>query len=217
MGCLLASFLLLSGPARAAGPDALSLSYAGAAAALRQPGGPAGLPAVGEAGPAQGADERWLQVAVAESKSGKKPPYPDGASVVDQLRWWDRNYSSVTTFFYSWLWVPNIVSSTDINAAARRYHECVAELGGRPNAEQKVQLLIRVVRERFRGTDNVCRHHAALFYYTARQVGLSDVELRQFVSKYNFRDDGGHCWNRITIDGRRFVVSSDWETYYEDS
>ena len=208
---LAAAVLMAGGPARAA--DVLSGSYAQAAAALRQPGGFPAAPGVGRAGPSPGTDGIWISVASSESK-GKEGP-PEG-SLEDQLRWWDDNHSPGTAFFYSWFSVPNLVSNADIDAAVGSYNRYIGELGGSTTPEKKVQLLMRSVEDRFGDTGKVCRHYAALFYYTARRVGLNDVELRQHNTRWSTADDAGHCWNRITIDGRRFVVSPNWGTYYKD-
>jgi hypothetical protein len=212
----LAASILAAGAPAQAGEELLAGSYLQAAAALRQPGGSAPAPAVGRAGPTSGEDGIWISAAGSEDKGTKGPKDGPTGSLEDQLRWWDNNHSRGTAFFYSWFSAPNLVSSADIDAAAASYNRYMGELGGQASPEQKVQLLMRAVEDRFGDTGKVCRHYAALFYYTARRVGLSDVELRQHNTRWSTADDAGHCWNRITIDGQRFVVSPNWGTYYKD-
>jgi hypothetical protein len=60
------------------------------------------------------------------------------------------------------------------------------------------------------GGDFVCRHRAILFYLAAEQEGFT-VQFR--CNGYTSSD---HCWNRVKVSGKWYVVDCMWGIWYLD-
>jgi hypothetical protein len=143
-------------------------------------------------------------VSFSEEK-GKKAKGPQEGD--DWLKWWEDRHSP-TQMRAAWIFMYS-PSSTDIDAAAQAYRDG----SGGKNTEEKVQLLMKCVRDRFRDdSGKVCRHHAMLFYKVCDKL---DIYVQYRCYAWGTSDSEGHSWNRVKIDDRLFVIDSFNGLWYE--
>jgi hypothetical protein len=145
--------------------------------------------------------------------SEKKSP-PSGVSNEEWLKWWEDHADSDAAYWNQVsTWWAGGAGSDNIDKAANDYQTAIKNLGHDASPREKAEALLKSVHDVYApkdGTTYVCRHYARLLLYTAKKLGFEDVEYRAYGLSSK-----GHCWNRITISGKTFVLDPRNSIIYE--